>query len=179
MPQAARAHIAYSRVKIKHCGCCGDKNVACGYNYQNKTQFATRQLVSNMYVFVYLYFPCSSGSRATHTHARTHDCGSPNPKWDSIGRVRTHERARRVGWIIVRLHRGTRAKHTWIGLGHRRTSRFSSRDDEHSLTHSTRQGSQMPNASTLKARNAKGEHARGKEARRRHSSATTKHVHAL
>jgi hypothetical protein len=123
--------------------------------------------------------PAGQKARKGSTIALLFRCESS--KWGSTGRVGTRERRARsvVGWI-VRLHRCTRAKHTWIGLGHRGTSRFSSRDGKHShKALKTRHEARKPNASTLKARNAKGEHARGKEARRTHSSATTKHVHAL
>jgi hypothetical protein len=100
-------------------------------------------------------------------------CGSP--KWDCTGRVRTRERARRVGWMIVRFTaaHGPSTHGSGSAIAGLRAFRRAM-----TSTH-TKHEARKPNASTLKARNAKGEHARGKEARRTHSSATTKHVHAL
>jgi hypothetical protein len=62
------------------------------------------------------------------------------PKWDPTRRVRMRERARSVGfrrWIDCKIapRHGGQAKHTWIGLGHWRTSLRASRRAMMTSTH--------------------------------------------
>jgi hypothetical protein len=98
-------------------------------------------------------------------------CGSPKRRWRTPQVVPgARERARGVG-LSVLLHHGTRAKHTWIGLGHCGLRAFR-RAMTSILTLGARQGSQMrantrqrrPKTSTHAARK-QGEHTQASRPR--------------